>query len=449
MLTFLAQAATRTATEPSALQQAGPALVGTALLLGLSAFFSGSETALFSLQPTQRQALPEPGRTRIGDLLRHPRKTLATILIGNEVVNVALGTVTAGLVFALAPDMGVVAPLLATAMLVVFGEVMPKVLALRNNSRFATAVAGPLRLFSALVWPIRWGLTRLADGALLATGGSQAAGQAQIREELLRSLIDEGYEAGSIKPLEQEMLHKVFEFGDQPVSRLMTPRPDVFSLRVTTPWEDLLPAVREAGFSRIPVWQGSPDNIIGILLVKKLLPFLDRARRDPAFRLTVRQLKRILIRPEFVPTTKKAQAMLEEFRTERYHMGIVVDEHGTVVGVVTLDDLLAELVGELLDETDVAETDVETVSEGLFLVRGSMDIDDFAEHFGLEVPEGDYTTVGGFISARAGEVLEKGEEVDWEGIRFTVSGVEGRRVTEISLHRIDPLGDPLQTEEAR
>ena len=449
MLTFLAQAATRTATEPSALQQAGPALVGTALLLGLSAFFSGSETALFSLQPTQRQALPEPGRTRIGDLLRHPRKTLATILIGNEVVNVALGTVTAGLVFTLAPDMGVVAPLLATAMLVVFGEVMPKVLALRNNSRFATAVAGPLRLFSALVWPIRWGLTRLADGALLATGGSQAAGQAQIREELLRSLIDEGYEAGSIKPLEQEMLHKVFEFGDQPVSRLMTPRPDVFSLRVTTPWEDLLPAVREAGFSRIPVWQGSPDNIIGILLVKKLLPFLDRARRDPAFRLTVRQLKRILIRPEFVPTTKKAQAMLEEFQTERYHMGIVVDEHGTVVGVVTLDDLLAELVGELLDETDVAETDVETVSEGLFLVRGSMDIDDFAEHFGLEVPEGDYTTVGGFISARAGEVLEKGEEVDWEGIRFTVSGVEGRRVTEISLHRIDPLGDPLQTEEAR
>jgi CBS domain containing-hemolysin-like protein len=130
-------------------------------------------------------------------------------------------------------------------------------------------------------------------------------------------------------------------------------------------------------------------------------------------------------------------------------MGIVVDEHGTVVGVVTLDDLLAELVGELLDETDVAEADVEEVSEGLFLVRGGMDIDDFAEHFRLEVPEGDYTTVGGFISARAGEVLNKGDEVEWEGIRFTVSGVEGHRVTEISLHRIDPLGDPLQTEEAR
>lgn len=449
MLTFLAQAAASTEPTAPALQQALPALVGTAVLLCLSAFFSGSETALFSLQPTQRQAMPEPGRTRIKDLLRHPRETLATILIGNEVVNVALGTVTAGLVFALAPDLGVLAPLLATAMLVVFGEVMPKVLALRSNSRFAATVAGPLRLFSLVVWPIRWGLTRLADLALLATGGTQAAGQAQLREELLRSLIDEGYEAGSIKPLEQEMLHKVFEFGDQPVSRLMTPRPDVFSLRVTTPWEDLLPAVREAGFSRIPVWQGSPDNIIGILLVKKLLPFLDQARRDPAFRLTVRQLKRILIRPEFVPTTKKAQAMLEEFQTERYHMGIVVDEHGTVVGVVTLDDLLAELVGELLDETDVAEVDVEEVSEGLFLVRGSMDIDDFAEHFSLAVPEGDYTTVGGFISARAGEVLSKGDEVEWEGIRFTVSGVAGRRVTEISLHRVDPLGDPLQTEEAR
>lgn len=452
MLSFLAQAALPPAEQMTAsalLEQAAPALAVSAVLILFSGFFSGSETALFSLQPTDRQAMAEPGRSRTGELLRTPRKTLATILIGNELVNVTLGTVTTGLLLTLAPDKPWLNIVVLTPLLIVFGEVMPKVIALRNNARFAATVSGPLRVFAVLVTPARWMLTRLADLALYATGGTGAAGQAQLREELLRSLIDQGYEAGSIKPIEQEMLHKVFEFGDQPVSRLMTPRPDVFSISITTPWQELLPAVREAGFSRVPVWQGTPDNIIGILLVKNLLPFLEQARREPTFRMTVRQLKRALIPPEFVPTTKKAQAMLEEFRTERYHMAIVVDEHGTVVGVVTLDDLLAELVGELLDETDVAEADVSEISEGLFVVRGATDIDDFAEHFTLEVPEGDYTTVGGFISALAGEVLNKGDEVDWEGIRFTVSRVEGRRVTEVSLQRTDPLGDPLQTEEAR
>ena len=424
-----------------------PALLASALLVLLSGFFSGSETALFSLQPVDRQGLTQPGRARVNALLSAPRRTLATILIGNELVNVTLGTVTASILLAIAPEQPWLNIVLLTPMLLIFGEVLPKVLALKNNRGFAALVSGPLGLFSKVVSPLRWLLTGLADRVLRATGGTAAPQKAQIREELLRELIDKGYEDGSLKPMEQEMLHKVFEFGDNSVGRLMTPRPDVFSLSLTTPWPELLLAVREAGFSRVPVWQGNPDNVIGILLVKNLLTALHRGRGDPAFRLTPRELKRCLISPSFVPTTKRAQQMLAEFRSERAHMAMVVDEHGSVVGVVTLDDLLAELVGDLLDETDVAEAEVAEVGAGIFTVKGAMDIDDFAERFRLELPAGEYTTVGGFVTTTAGAVPDKGDEIDWNGLRFVISGIEGRRVTEVSVSRID-LGPPLETEES-
>ena len=429
------------------LQAASPALAVAAGLLLFSAFFSGSETAIFSLQPMDRRAMANPGRARVEAMLATPRRTLATILIGNEFINVTLGTVTAGIVLALFPGRPWLNVVLLTPLLILFGEVLPKVLALRNNRRFAATVSGPLALFSRAVAPLRWVLTRLADAALIAIGGTKAPAKAQIREQMLRRLIDQGYEAGSIKSMEQEMLHRVFEFGDHAVSRLMTPRPDVFSLSLTLPWDELLAQVREAGYSRVPVWQGNPENIIGVLLVKNLLPALSRARQDAAFRMTAREFKAGLIKPRFVPTTKRAQEMLQEFRNDRYHMAIVVDEHGSVVGVVTLDDLLAELVGDLLDETDIEQEPVQALSPGMFMVRGAMDIDDFAERFSLDVPEGDYTTLGGFVTATAGEVPAKGDEIDWNGLRFGVAGLEGRRVTEVSVRSVDPEQGPALTVE--
>ena len=418
------------------LSEATPALAASAVLLLCSAFFSSSETALFSLQPVDRQALPQPGRARVEDMLNHPRRTLATILIGNELVNVTLGTVTAGILLLIAPDKPWLNVLLLTPLLIVFGEVLPKVVALRQNRRLAGLVAIPLRPLSMAVAPLRWLLTRAAELALRATGGSAAPVQAQVREQQLRALIDRGHASGSIRPMEQQMLHKVFEFGDNAVSRLMTPRPDVFSISITTPWHDLLPAIREAGFSRVPVWQGNPDNIIGVLLVKNLLPAIHRARLAGDASMTARELKRCLIPSRFVPTTKRAQDMLQEFRAERFHMAIVVDEHGSVVGVLTLDDLLAELVGELLDETDDEDPAVSEVSPGVYRIAGWIDVDDFADRFDMDVPEGEYTTMGGLLTAVAGDLPEKGDEIDWQGWRFVVSGVEGRRITDLSMRRL-------------
>ncbi len=424
-----------------------PAAVGSLVLLGLSAFFSGSETALFSLQPVDRAALRgDGGTTPVDRLLEAPRRTLATLLIGNEVVNLVLSTLTAGLLLALFPDLPWLNVVVLTPLLLLLGEVTPKVLALRLNRPWAAAVARPLLAFSWLVTPVRAVLTRLADFAVRLTGGTEASRKAAMREAQLRALIDQGRADGSLQAMEQDILHKVFEFGELTVGRLMTPRPDVFSLALTTPWEELLPAVREAGYSRVPVWRANPDDVVGILLVKRLLPLLRRAREE-GLRPSAALLRRLLLPAHFVPTSKRAEDMLAEFRSERFHMAIVVDEHGSVVGVITLDDILGELVGELLDENDDEEPEVTEVREGTWTVRAHMDVSDFAERFGVALPEGDYTTVGGFVLARLGEVPDKGTEFTWNGLRFLVSGVEGHRITELCVAR-EEAGAAEPTGEA-
>lgn len=419
-----------------------PALVASGLLLCCSAFFSGTETALFSLQPLDRTSLSGSGRARVDRLLADPRRTLASLLIGNELVNVTLSTVTAGLLLTLFPRQPWLNVVVLTPVLLVLGEVMPKVTALRLNRRWAPLAAPPLAAFSWLVTPLWIVLTAVANGFLRLTGGSVASRKAALREAQLRSLIDQGHRAGSIQSIEQEMLHKVFEFGDLTVARLMTPRPDVFSIGLTTRWDELVTAVRSSGYSRVPVFRSSHDDIIGILLVKKLLPLLRATREAGAAPPAPQQIRRLLHPVRFVPTTKRAEDMLAEFRKERLHMAIVVDEHGSVVGVVTLDDLLRELVGELLDETDQDEPDVTPVTAGTWTVRASMDVDDFGERFETELPRGEYNTVGGFVMTRLGEVPEKGTELVWNGLLFRVSGVEGHRVTELCVcervHSCDP-----------
>lgn len=435
----LARAATGEATAVSD-EAFVPAAVASLLLLLCSAFFSGSETALFSLQPLDRRALVEAGKTSPDGLLQTPRRTLATLLIGNELVNVTLSSVTAGLVLAIAPDRPWINVVVLTPVLLLLGEVTPKVVALRLNRRWATLAAPPLRVFSAIVSPVRWVLTVVADAALRLTGGSTAPKEQALREEQLRHLIDQGRASGSIAPMEQEMMLKVFDFGDLTVNRLMTPRPDIISLSLTTPWDSLLATLRSTGHSRIPIWQGRPDNIVGILVAKSLLPVLDQVlagSRPPG----PAEIRALLLRPRFVPTSKRAEDMLREFRTERFHMAVVVNEHGSVVGIVTLDDLLAELVGELLDETDEDDPEVTAVGEDLFTVRASIDIDDFEERFETRLPEGDYTTLGGFILDQVGEVPTKGTEVTYEGLRFTVTAVDARRVLELSVGPVPSTSD--------
>jgi putative hemolysin len=411
------------------------------LLLCGSAFFSGSETALFSLQPLDRSRIRERGALGVDELLDQPRQTLATILIGNELTNVALSTVTAYLIIqaGLPPWMNI---LFLTPLLLVMGEIVPKVMALRHGATIAPIVARPLAFISVLVTPVRVVLSWLANGIVSLTGGDQARAGLELREEQLKILIRQGHLRGDIDPLEQEMLHGVLAFGDLSLSRLLTPRADVFSLSLSTPWDEVLDAIESAGHSRIPIWQGSPDSIVGILVVKDLLPVIAEIRRGNRKLPHARDLQRLLHPPRFVPVSKRAEDMLREFRTERFHMALAVEEHGLMVGLVTLDDLLGELVGELLDERDDETQDLVEIQSGLYTLRAAMDVEDFERQFNHALPEGEYTTVGGFLLHQLGEVPLKGAELDWEGFRFVVTGLDAQRVTEICVY--PPSHMPLQ-----
>jgi CBS domain containing-hemolysin-like protein len=207
----------------------------------------------------------------------------------------------------------------------------------------------------------------------------------------------------------------------------MTPRPDIFSLSITTPWPELLAKINEARYSRVPVWHGSPENVLGILMMKDLL----RIRNAPA--PNARQLQKMLHPALFVPPSKRSQDLLREFRQKNVHLAIVVDEHGSCAGLVTLDDLLNEIVGAVHDESDTVEHDAVEIAPRVYTVRAGMDVDDFAARFDVELPDGEYTTLGGFVFHTLGHAPVKGDEVEWEGRKFLVQGVDGRRITEVTV----------------
>ncbi|MES2639846.1 MAG: hemolysin family protein [Myxococcota bacterium] len=426
----LALSAESAAPVPTLASAGLPLTVGILLtLLLLCMFFSISETALFSLQKVDREALkddPSVGET-VRHLLHRPRRLLAALLIGNEFANIGLSAVSAALVLAWLPRWPWLNILLVAPILILFGDVLPKTLGLRFARTVTRRIARPLAFWNELVSPIRFVLSGIGDLILRGLGVSPAPLHDSLQEDQLRTLIDQGRETGIIQPMEQEIIHRVFEFGDLPVSRLMTPRPDIFSLSLTTPWDELLQELREARYSRVPIWQSNPDNIVGVLLVKDLL----RLRNAPPPH--ARQLQKMLHPAMFVPPSKRAQDLLREFRVNNNHMAVVVDEHGSIAGLTTLDDLLTELVGEVLDESDVDEKEATQLQENVWTVRAGIDIEDFDARFDTELPEGDYTTLGGFVFHQLGAAPKKGDEVEWNGLHFLVSGVDGRRITEVTV----------------
>jgi putative hemolysin len=440
-----------TSTASAGLPLDAGALTGTVLVLAVlllvCAFFNLAEVSLFALQKGDRESLRNRGSAgnAVLMMLREPRTLLASILIGVEVANIALGAVSAELARAIAPGMPWLNVAIVAPLVILVGDILPKALGIHFARGASVMVARPLLLWNLVIAPIRWVIDLASAGVLFVLGGRNAPVEASLREEHLRVLIDQGRMAGAIQPIEQEFIHRVFDFGDLPVSRLMTPRPDVFSLPLNTPWADLLEAVREQRYSRIPIWQGSPDNVVGVLLVKDLLRLRNVA--SP----TQRQLQRILRPAPFVPPSKRAQDLLREFRARKQHMALVVDEHGTCIGLVTLDDLLRELVGETPDEDDGPEAPVTELAPGRWRVDGGMDVGDFAARFACTLPEGDWHTVAGFVLHRLGRLPEKGDEAVWDEdatrLTFRVTGVQARRIEELVVETA-PLERSREPEDA-
>lgn len=414
-------------------------------LVVLSSLFSGTETALFSLQKIDRQRLEGgggAGARAVGHLSRRAA-LITTLLIGNETANVAFASLGANMFEGLTPYPWLdpwVNIAIITPTLVMVSEVTPKVVAFRFNVAWARLIAWPLTLFSWLVLPIRWVIGGFV-GAL-----ARAAGVApQIRDESLQpaellSLLDQGAMAGNVDQQERDIVEAVFEFEELTLGRIKTPRPDIFAISLDMPWTEILRECREQGYSRVPVYDAEPENIIGVMLLKDALRLRSAPPNGPE------ALRELLLPPIFVPPSKPAQDMMRSFLERSFHMAFVVDEHGTLVGLVTLDDLLSELFGDFPDDEEDEELPVQLLSPGVWIADAGVDLADFFDATDLLIPEGDYHTVGGFVFHRLGRLPHRGDAITWNKQRFVVRRMERRRIAEV-LVRSAPVV-PLPPEGA-
>jgi CBS domain containing-hemolysin-like protein len=403
-------------------------LIGLGVLLLCSAILSGAEAAYFSLGRTRLKELAEQqGKTPgpLAPLLAQPHELLVTLLVGITLVNIGASALAAAIAEQLFGSKGLAIAIAAMVfLLTVFGEVLPMTLAVEHPLRFSAWVNRPVAWLSVIMKPIRVGLGALTAVTLRIVGSERRQGQPEISEEELRTLVDVGAREGVVDRTEREMIHKVFELEDTLVREVMVPRPDMFCLDVTTETAQLLPLLREQLHSRVPVFEETIDQIVGVLYTKDLLPFLGGL--PAGF-----DLRPHLHPPYFVPGSKRADALLREFQAKKLHLAIVVDEYGGTAGLVTLEDLLEELVGEIRDEYDEDERLIQRVTPRSFRVSGRLPIDELNTATGLQIPDDSFDTVGGWVLDLFGRVPHKGEKQQVDGVRVAVEKVERTRVLEV------------------
>jgi putative hemolysin len=426
-------------------------LLGVAALILLNAFFVAGEYALVTARRTRIQELAEEGNRRaraVQRIVADPPRFIAAMQLGVTLTSLGIGALGEhALARAFDPLMAtilavVLAFLVITYLHVVVGELVPKGAALRYSERTALAVSTPVRGFFVLLQPLIWVLQRSSELILRGLGLELPDDEAEpLSEAELRMLLNRATEHGEIEQEEQEMLYKVFDFADKEVADVMVPRPEVVALSIDLPTEEALAAVIESPYTRYPVYRETLDDIIGILHVRNLFSALN----DQGF-ANVRIEE--LLRPAYmVPETKDLAALLADFRRENFHMAVVVDEYGTTAGIVTLEDLLEEIVGEIEDEFDLPDESVERVDERTIRIDGTFPIDDFNEQFGTELPAEDYHTVAGFVFGLLGRAADAGDEIAHEGLRFRVLEVEGSRIEKLEVEFVETPADEHAREE--
>jgi CBS domain containing-hemolysin-like protein len=305
-------------------------------------------------------------------------------------------------------------------------EAMSKTFAILHSDRVALALAPVVYFLSrVLAWP-----TRLLIGIanVLLPGKGLRAGPF-ISEEEIRAMAEAGSEEGAIEEEEKELIHSIFEFGDTIVREVMVPRPDMITIRRDAGLDDVLDLVLRHGYSRIPVTSNGPDEIVGVVYAKDVMRQLHRGRRD-------RTVDDLMRKPYFVPESKKVSELLRDMQREKYHLAMVVDEYGAVSGLVTLEDLLEEIVGEIEDEYDREEPNVEPAGEDRLRVNARLPVDELNELLDVELPNTEWDTVGGLVMGILGRVPAVGEQVEFEGLRFTAERVQGRRIGKILIERL-------------
>jgi putative hemolysin len=398
------------------------------LCIVLSAFFSSSEVALISITKAKVRILVndnKPGAAALATLKENPDHFLITILIGNTVVNIAAAAIATAIALRTFGNIGVgIATFVVTIVLLIFAEIGPKIYATRAPDAFPRAVAPVILFLSRILSPVIWLVERVSP----SLGVGKDASEPAVTEEEIKEWIDVGKEEGTIEQDEKEMLYSVLEFGDTTAREIMTPRVDVILMEDTSGIGEAIRIFNETGFSRIPVYHDQIDNITGVLNVKDVFSAMVSKRKDLS-------IKEIMYDPTFVPETKKIDDLLKELQVHRVQIAIVIDEYSSFVGIVTVEDILEELVGEIMDEYDKEEPEVQTISEGVYVLDAQMWVDDINDELGIGLPlDESYETVGGLLIDRLGHIPQHpGEKVEIEAGRITlvVMQMHGRRIVKV------------------
>ena len=429
-------------------------------LVAANAFFVAAEFALVASKhlpqedPGEEPRQADPGVARARRSLERP---ISSAQVGITLSSLALGWLgiawlapaiqglldAAGVPFpsGVSFTLGALLSLFALATLyLVLGELVPRTMALSRARRVARFVAAPMNVFTAVMWPLLWLLNAIAAPIANRRGGDFPVGYGQVHgPDEIEALLRHSRAEGVVEEDEEEMIHGVFELTRTVAREVMTPRPDIVAFPETATLDDVLDTVAESGYSRVPVYRESIDDVTGVVLMKDLLRWM---RRSPAEEFS---LSRVMRQPFFVPDTKPVDDLLAEFRDQKLHLAVVVDEFGGTDGVVTLEDLVEEIVGDIFDEHDVAAEEIVVLGEGRARIDGGADPADLIEQFGLgDVDDGDeYDTVAGYVIGKLGRIPEVGEIVRLGLAELEVAETAEQRVTSIELRVVgaDPSAD--------
>ncbi len=398
-------------------------------LLGCSAFFSASETALMSLSKIRIRHMVEEEvkhAALIQRLIESPNQLLGTILVGNNVVNIGASALATSLAINIFGSKGVgIATGVMTLLVLIFGEITPKSLAAQYSERIALLVIRPIAFLVTILNPVIVVLMSVTNFVVRLFGGSVKKVVPFITQEELLTIVNVGHEEGVLEGEEREMIHNVFEFGDTPSKDVMTIRADVIAVSIDITYKELMAVYKEEQFSRIPVYGENMDHIEGVLYVKDLLFF--EGDHD-SFSIAN------FIRPPFYTYEfKKTSDLFREMRDNRIGMAIVLDEYGGTSGIVTLEDLVEEIVGDIADEYDEEEPEVQVIQEDEYIVDGSTRLDTVNEMIGTNLESEDFDSIGGFVIGLIGGLPEVGEKVERDGIEFIIEEIDKNRIEKIRI----------------
>ena len=402
------------------------------VLLGLSGFFSMSETALMAITKIRMRTMLDEGvkgAKLLDKLLQNPSKLLSAILIGNNVVNIGASAISTTLTVKLmgGSDVGaLVATGVMTVLVLIFGDITPKTIAKMNTEKVALRVSRPINIISIILKPLVFIFTAISSVVIKLFGGDASASDHYITEEELKTIVDVSEEEGVLENTEKEMIFNVFKFGDIQVEDIMIQRVNITALNKDITKEELLDTIKKEQFSRIPVYDETIDNVVGVLNGKDLILLEDESKEFNVMDYTRE--------PFYTFEFKKVSELFTEMKKTRNHMAVVLDEYGGTVGIVTMEDLVEEIVGDIEDEYDEAkDKNIRKIKENEYIVEGSTRIDELSDLLGFEIESEELDSVGGLIIDSIGRMPKEKEQIEIENVKFIVEKVKKNSIKKVKI----------------